>query len=156
MQPGSEQCRCMTMCWCGMQPAPGHTMADWNIIQACGIFAMSVSGHSSLPVLRNSMAKPQVRSPAPLCCQQALRPSAAIVFCFLCSSDHNSFISRLICLTCLSHNEAHCTVMLWLACSQSAAMQPWTYPSARILCTTPLLEPHTAIVGSASCHGMST
>ncbi|KAL3142963.1 hypothetical protein ABBQ38_003248 [Trebouxia sp. C0009 RCD-2024] len=41
------------------QPAPGHTMADWNIIQACGIFAMSVSGHSSLPVLRNSMAKPQ-------------------------------------------------------------------------------------------------
>ena len=43
-----------------MQAAPGHIIADWNIIQACGIFAMSVSGHSSLPVLRNSMAQPQV------------------------------------------------------------------------------------------------
>lgn len=51
-----------------VQPPPGHVIADWNIIQACGIFAMSVSGHSSLPVLRNSMARPQVRPPA-LCCQ---------------------------------------------------------------------------------------
>ncbi len=44
----------------GMQPPPAHISADWNIIQACGIFAVSVSGHSSLPVLRNSMARPQV------------------------------------------------------------------------------------------------
>lgn len=41
------------------QPPPAHISADWNIIQACGIFAVSVSGHSSLPVLRNSMATPQ-------------------------------------------------------------------------------------------------
>lgn len=47
-------------CRRGAQAAPGHIIADWNIIQACGIFAMSVSGHSSLPVLRNSMAQPQV------------------------------------------------------------------------------------------------
>lgn len=41
------------------QPPPGYVAADWDIIQACGIFAISVSGHSSLPVLRNSMARVQ-------------------------------------------------------------------------------------------------
>ena len=44
-----------------VQPPPGYVAADWDIIQACGIFAISVSGHSSLPVLRNSMARVQVR-----------------------------------------------------------------------------------------------
>ena len=56
---------------CGMQPPPVHISADWNIIQACGIFAVSVSGHSSLPVLRNSMATPQVNftSTSSQCCR---------------------------------------------------------------------------------------
>eukprot|EP00891_Asterochloris_glomerata_P009030 jgi/Astpho2/9030/fgenesh1_pg.00133_%23_58_t len=40
-------------------PPAGHDVFEWSIIQAFGIFAVSVSGHSSLPVLRNSMAKPQ-------------------------------------------------------------------------------------------------
>lgn len=44
-----------------MQAPAGHITADWDIIQACGIFAVSVSGHSSLPVLRNSMARAAVR-----------------------------------------------------------------------------------------------
>ena len=44
-----------------LQAPAGHITADWNIIQACGIFAVSVSGHSSLPVLRNSMARAAVR-----------------------------------------------------------------------------------------------
>ena len=43
-----------------LQPAAGHDLFEWTIIQAFGIFAVSVSGHSSLPVLRNSMAKPEV------------------------------------------------------------------------------------------------
>ena len=45
---------------CVLQPPAGHDVFEWSIIQAFGIFAVSVSGHSSLPVLRNSMAKPQV------------------------------------------------------------------------------------------------
>ena len=45
---------------CALQPPAGHDVFEWSIIQAFGIFAVSVSGHSSLPVLRNSMAKPQV------------------------------------------------------------------------------------------------
>ncbi len=55
-----------------MQLPPAHISADWNIIQACGIFAVSVSGHSSLPVLRNSMATPQVTSNSSQCCHLQL------------------------------------------------------------------------------------
>lgn len=40
------------------QPAPGHEALHWGIIPAFGIFAVSVSGHSSLPSIRASMAKP--------------------------------------------------------------------------------------------------
>ena len=31
----------------------------WGIVQATGIFAVSVSGHSCLPAIRNSMSEPQ-------------------------------------------------------------------------------------------------
>ena len=31
----------------------------WGILEAFGIFAISVSGHTSLPVLRNSMKNPK-------------------------------------------------------------------------------------------------
>jgi len=41
------------------QPPPGHEVVRWGIIQAAGIFAVSVSGHSCLPAVRNSMAEPQ-------------------------------------------------------------------------------------------------
>ena len=41
------------------QPPPGHEVVRWGIIQATGIFAVSVSGHSCLPAVRNSMAEPQ-------------------------------------------------------------------------------------------------
>ena len=41
------------------QPPPGHEAVRWGIIQATGIFAVSVSGHSCLPAVRNSMAQPQ-------------------------------------------------------------------------------------------------
>jgi len=43
----------------GLQPPPGYDLASWGMIQAAGIFAVSVSGHSSLPAIRNSMAQPQ-------------------------------------------------------------------------------------------------
>ncbi len=36
----------------------------WGILEAFGIFAISVSGHTSLPVLRNSMRNPKARPPA--------------------------------------------------------------------------------------------
>ncbi|CAL5228951.1 g12183 [Coccomyxa viridis] len=41
------------------QPAPRHGVLRWGIFESIGIFAVSVSGHSSLPVLRNSMKRPQ-------------------------------------------------------------------------------------------------
>jgi Transmembrane amino acid transporter protein len=41
-----------------LQPAPGHHLLQWGIVPAFGIFAVSVSGHSSLPAIRASMAKP--------------------------------------------------------------------------------------------------
>ena len=44
---------------CPVQPPPGHELVSWGIIQATGIFAVSVSGHSSLPAIRNSMAEPR-------------------------------------------------------------------------------------------------
>lgn len=43
-----------------LQPAAGHEAAHWGIIPAFGIFAVSVSGHSSLPSIRSSMAKPHL------------------------------------------------------------------------------------------------
>ena len=43
-----------------MQPPPEHGVIRWGIFESIGIFAVSVSGHSSLPVLRNSMKQPQV------------------------------------------------------------------------------------------------
>lgn len=43
-------------CHC-FQPPPGHHALSWGVISAAGIFAVSVSGHSSLPALRNSMAR---------------------------------------------------------------------------------------------------
>lgn len=42
-----------------MQPPPGYELASWGVLQAAGIFAVSVSGHSSLPAIRISMAEPQ-------------------------------------------------------------------------------------------------
>ncbi|EIE27286.1 hypothetical protein COCSUDRAFT_45803 [Coccomyxa subellipsoidea C-169] len=42
-----------------IQPPAGHSVARWGIFESMGIFAVSVSGHSSLPVLRNSMKQPQ-------------------------------------------------------------------------------------------------
>ena len=42
-----------------MQPPAGHTLVKWGILEAFGIFAISVSGHTSLPVLRNSMKNPK-------------------------------------------------------------------------------------------------
>ena len=41
-----------------LQPAPGHELLQWGIVPAFGIFAVSVSGHSSLPAIRASMARP--------------------------------------------------------------------------------------------------
>jgi vesicular inhibitory amino acid transporter len=43
-----------------MQPPADHAVARWGIFESMGIFAVSVSGHSSLPVLRNSMKQPRV------------------------------------------------------------------------------------------------
>jgi len=43
-----------------LQPAPGHEALHWGVIQAFGIFAVSVSGHSSLPSVRSSMARPHL------------------------------------------------------------------------------------------------
>ena len=43
-----------------VQPPPRHGVLRWGIFESIGIFAVSVSGHSSLPVLRNSMKQPQV------------------------------------------------------------------------------------------------
>ena len=45
-----------------LQPPAGHTLVKWGILEAFGIFAISVSGHTSLPVLRNSMKNPKVRT----------------------------------------------------------------------------------------------
>lgn len=42
-----------------LQPPAGHTLVKWGILEAFGIFAISVSGHTSLPVLRNSMKNPK-------------------------------------------------------------------------------------------------
>ncbi|CAL8462945.1 g2479 [Coccomyxa elongata] len=42
-----------------IQPPAGHDVARWGIFESMGIFAVSVSGHSSLPVLRNSMKQPR-------------------------------------------------------------------------------------------------
>lgn len=44
-----------------MQPVPGREVLvpGMGIFQAFGIFAVSVSGHSSLPAIRSSMAHPQ-------------------------------------------------------------------------------------------------
>jgi solute carrier family 32 (vesicular inhibitory amino acid transporter) len=39
---------------------PGHHAAGWSLIRSLGIFAVSVSGHSSLPALRASMADPSL------------------------------------------------------------------------------------------------
>ena len=45
-----------------VQPPAGHSLWHWpGILQSVGIFAVSVSGHSSLPVLRTSMRQPRVR-----------------------------------------------------------------------------------------------
>jgi amino acid permease len=47
-----------------VQPPVGHSIGHWpGILQSVGIFAVSVSGHSSLPVLRTSMRQPRVRYP---------------------------------------------------------------------------------------------
>ena len=52
-------------CVC-VQPPAGHDVLRLGIFKATGIFVLSVSGHSSLPVLRNSMQRPQVStSPDP-------------------------------------------------------------------------------------------
>ena len=40
-------------------PPPPHHAIGWGILRAVGIFAVSVSGHSSLPALRASMANPE-------------------------------------------------------------------------------------------------
>ena len=40
-------------------PPPPHHAIGWGILRAVGIFSVSVSGHSSLPALRASMAKPE-------------------------------------------------------------------------------------------------
>ena len=45
------------------QPPAGHTLVKWGILEAFGIFAISVSGHTSLPVLRNSMKDPKACFP---------------------------------------------------------------------------------------------
>jgi vesicular inhibitory amino acid transporter len=39
-------------------PPPAHHAVSWSIVRSLGIFAVSVSGHSSLPALRASMADP--------------------------------------------------------------------------------------------------
>jgi len=39
-------------------PPPHHSIG-WGILRAVGIFSVSVSGHSSLPALRASMANPE-------------------------------------------------------------------------------------------------
>ena len=44
-----------------LQPPPGHDLACWTLFKGAGIFAVSVSGHSSLPAVRNSMRRPEVR-----------------------------------------------------------------------------------------------
>jgi hypothetical protein len=50
-------------CW--LQPPAGHGFLYWpGILESLGIFAVSVSGHSSLPVLRSSMRNPQVSPPS--------------------------------------------------------------------------------------------
>ncbi|KAK9786278.1 hypothetical protein WJX73_008874 [Symbiochloris irregularis] len=41
------------------QPPEPHDVLRLGIVQASGIFAISLSGHSSLPALRNSMREPQ-------------------------------------------------------------------------------------------------
>lgn len=41
-------------------PTPTHHTAGWSIARSLGIFAVSVSGHSSLPALRASMADPSL------------------------------------------------------------------------------------------------
>lgn len=43
-----------------IQPAPGHKAIHKDVLQGFGIFAVSVSGHSSLPAIRSSMAQPQL------------------------------------------------------------------------------------------------
>ena len=40
-------------------PPPPHHAIGWGILRAVGIFSVSVSGHSSLPALRASMANPE-------------------------------------------------------------------------------------------------
>lgn len=42
-----------------IQPAPGHAVFQKQLLQGAGIFAVSLSGHSSLPAIRSSMAEPQ-------------------------------------------------------------------------------------------------
>lgn len=43
-----------------LQPAPGHKAFHRDVLQGFGIFAVSVSGHSSLPAIRSSMARPHL------------------------------------------------------------------------------------------------
>ena len=56
----SDSTQALKQCGLLVQPPAGHDLLRWGIFQAIGIFALSVSGHSSLPVLRNSMGRPQV------------------------------------------------------------------------------------------------
>ena len=44
---------------CAVQPPAGWDVVRLGVLQASGIFAVSVSGHSCLPVLRNSMRDKQ-------------------------------------------------------------------------------------------------
>lgn len=41
-----------------LQTVPGHKAFHKDVLQGFGIFAVSVSGHSSLPAIRSSMAQP--------------------------------------------------------------------------------------------------
>ena len=49
---------CLNLAPFPMQPPPGHSLASLGMLQSVGIFAVSVSGHSTLPSLRAAMRKP--------------------------------------------------------------------------------------------------
>ena len=71
----------MTLCM-AEQPPPEHEVVRWGIVQATGIFAVSVSGHSCLPAIRNSMSEPQ-RFEFVLNLAFTVRPLAAILAHFV-------------------------------------------------------------------------
>jgi len=46
---------------CSVTPLPTHSIVKWpGLLQASGVFALSCSGHSSLPAFRSAMNKPDM------------------------------------------------------------------------------------------------